>query len=347
MSQSTRLISACKHQSVDKTPIWLMRQAGRYMPEYRKLRKRYSILELIKAPELAAEVTLQPLQHFDLDAAIIFSDLLPPLEGMGLKLEFTPGDGPIFHNPLRSETDIQLLKTPPAGEALSYTLRAIEIVRSSLSERVPLIGFAGAPFTLACYAIEGRASRNFIHTKQLMYENAEAWEKLMFKLRKVCADFLIAQVAAGAQVLQIFDSWVGALSPHDYQKYVMAHTKALIQDVKSRYPEIPVIYFGTGAAGLFSQFRNLGADVIGVDWRLELPDARNILGDDVAIQGNLDPMVLCSAGISELKRQTAYVLDSVKNRKGFIFNLGHGILKETPMENVKALVNFVHEYTPN
>lgn len=345
MSQADRFLRACRREAVDATPVWLMRQAGRYMAEYRALRERYTILDIIKTPDLATEVTLQPLKAFNLDAAIIFADILPILEGMGLELEFVKGDGPIIHNPLRSPADIKALRVRPAEETLGFTLQAIRQVRGELAGRVPLIGFSGAPFTLASYAIEGGSSRNYLRAKGLMYEQSQIWHDLMGKLAIVVGDYLRSQVVSGAQVVQLFDSWVGALSPADYREYVLPHVKKAIELAKSG-PNAPLIHFGTGTAGILPLLKEAGGDVIGVDWRIDLAEAWAQLGDKVAVQGNLDPVVLM-APVPEIKKQAARILDSVKGKPGHIFNLGHGILKQTPVEHVAALVDFVHEYTRN
>jgi len=343
MSQADRLLRACRREAVDVTPIWLMRQAGRYMSEYRALRERYPILELIKTPDLATEVTLQPIKAFDLDAAIIFADILPVLEGMGLKLEFVKGEGPVITPPLRTASDIEALATPPAEETLGFTLQAIKQVKAELDGKVPLIGFSGAPFTLASYAIEGESSRNFTLAKSLMYKEPKAWHSLMEKLATVVGNYLRAQAIAGADVLQLFDSWVGALSPTDYQEFVLPHSQRAIEIAKDKL-DVPLIHFGTGTAGILSLMKQAGGDVIGIDWRIDLAEASQQLGLDVAIQGNLDPVVLF-APVDEIKRQTAQILASVKDRPGHIFNLGHGILQHTPVEHVAALVDFVHEYS--
>jgi uroporphyrinogen decarboxylase len=343
MSQADRLVRACRREAVDATPIWLMRQAGRYMAEYRALRERYSILELIKTPDLATEVTLQPLKAFNLDAAIIFADILPILEGMGLKLEFVKGDGPMVGNPVRTAADVEALVVRPPEEALGYTLEAIRQVRRELAGKAPLIGFSGAPFTLASYAIEGGSSRNYVTAKRLMYEQPLVWHKLMEKLSITVGEYLRAQAAAGAQVLQMFDSWVGALSPEDYRTYVLPHSKQAIETATVD-GQAPLIHFGTGTAGMLSLLREAGGDVIGVDWRIDLAEAWRQLGHEVAVQGNLDPVTLF-APIPVIKQQAAFILDSVKGRAGHIFNLGHGILQQTPVEHVAALVDFVHEYT--
>lgn len=346
MDSSNQFLKACHRQEVDRTPVWLMRQAGRYMPEYRALKGQKSILDLIKNPEAAVEITLQPLNAFNLDAAIIFSDLLPILEGMGLNLEFVKGDGPVIHNPVRTERDVKALETPPAVETLHYTLKAIEMVGKELDGKLPLIGFSGAPFTLASYAIEGGASRDFKNVKNLMYAHPDLWKMLMEKLTTATSDYLISQANSGADTLQIFDSWVGNLSPFDFKHYVLPYTKHVIECIKKVHPKIPVIYFGTGTSGFLHLCKSTGADVVGVDWRIDITQARSIIGEDVGIQGNLDPMVLAGP-ISEIKKQTTHILDSMEGKKGYIFNLGHGILKHTPVENVKFLVDFVHERSPN
>jgi uroporphyrinogen decarboxylase len=343
MSQADRLLRACRRQPVDATPVWLMRQAGRYMSEYRALRKKYSILQLIKTPELATEVTLQPIKAFDLDAAIIFADILTILEGMGLKLEFVQGEGPVFHNPIRTQADIEALAVRPPEEMLGFTLDAIKMTAAELDGKVPLIGFSGAPFTLASYAIEGGASRNYVTAKNLMYSHPAGWHTLMEKLSTAIGRYLRAQAQAGAQVLQLFDSWVGALSPADYQKYVLPYSRRAAE-IATEGSNVPLIHFGTGTAGMLPLIREVGGDVIGVDWRIDLGQAAQILGDDVAVQGNLDPVVLF-APADEIKRQTGQLLDSVRGRPGHIFNLGHGILQHTPVDHVAALVDFVHEYT--
>lgn len=337
-----RFLKACRGEPVDTTPIWLMRQAGRYMVEYRTLREKYSILEIIKTPDLAVEVTMQPINAFNLDAAIIFADILPPLEGMGLELTFEKGVGPIIHNPIRTPADIAALAQPDPRESLAFTLEAIRLARQTLAERVPLIGFSGAPFTLASYAIEGGSSRNYILAKTLMYEHPQVWHSLMEKLSTLVGEYLYAQAEAGAQALQLFDSWVGALSPRDYQEYVLPHSQRAL--ARAKEAGVPIIHFGTNTSGFLPLIKAAGGDVIGVDWRIELEQARQILGDDTVIQGNLDP-VLLFAPIPVLKEQAATILRQVANKPGFIFNLGHGILPKTPVDHVAALIDFVHEWT--
>lgn len=340
---SDRFLRACRREPVDRTPIWLMRQAGRYLPEYRAIREHHPMLEMVKTPDLAVEVTLQPLRRFDLDAAIIFADILPPLIGMGVGLEFAKGEGPVIHNPVRSRGDIEALRVPSAAENVPWTLDAIRLARRELDGKVPLIGFSGAPFTLASYLIEGGSSRNYLRTKGLMYSDPEGWHILMTKLESLVAEYLEAQVGAGAQVVQIFDSWVGALSPADYAEYVLPYTRRALDRV--RKTGVPLITFSTGTAGVVAGapelLREIGTDVIGVDWRIGLDVAWKALGYDRAIQGNLDPIILFATR-AEIERQAGRILAEAGQRPGHIFNVGHGIIPETPIDNVAALVEFVH-----
>ncbi|HEY7030454.1 MAG TPA: uroporphyrinogen decarboxylase [Thermomicrobiales bacterium] len=339
----SRFLRACRRQAVDATPIWLMRQAGRYMPAYRALRERYGILDLIKQPELACEVTLQPLAEFDLDAAIIFADILPLLEAMGLCLEFVRGEGPVIHDPLRTAADVERLRTPPPEEALGFTLEAIRLARTELAPSgIPLIGFSGAPFTLASYAVEGGASRYHARVKGLIMGEPAIWDALMSKLSDAVGRYLVAQVQAGAQAVQLFDSWCGELSPVDYASYVLPYTKRAIDAIRDA--GVPIILFGVGTAGLLERLRDTGADVIGVDWRIALDEARCRLGPAVAVQGNLDPIALF-APWDALRDRTRIVLNQAGGQPGHIFNLGHGVLPETPLDNVKRLVEFVHATT--
>jgi uroporphyrinogen decarboxylase len=341
--QSRRLLRACRRQPVDATPIWLMRQAGRFLPSYRALRERRSLLELIKIPELACAVTLLPLDEFQVDAAIVFSDILPPLEGMGLGLEFTKGEGPSLGNPVRSVEDVARLRVTPPEETLWFTLDAIKLVRAELDRRggLPLIGFSGAPFTLAAYAVEGGSSQTYARVKGLMMSEPEAWHGLMTKLAEVVGRYLLAQAHAGAQVLQLFDSWVGQVAPDDYRRLVLPYTRRAIET--ARAAGVPIIHFSTGTGGMLELVREAGGDVIGVDWRVELDAAWRRVGDDAGIQGNLDPLAL-QAPWPELRARAQHVLDRAGGRPGHIFNLGHGVLPESPVENVKRLVDFVHEY---
>ncbi len=333
-----RFLKACRREPVDCTPAWFMRQAGRYLPEYQAVRAKHSILEVCKTPELAATVTLQPIDRFPLDAAIIFADILLPLEPMGIQLSFAEGEGPVIHNPVRDRRAVERLRVVDA-EPLSYVGKAIAQARRALADRVPLIGFAGAPFTLASYAIEGGGSRHYLRTKHLMYADAAAWHQLMEKLARVVSAYLLAQVKAGAHAVQLFDSWVGCLTPGDYAEYVMPHVRFIFEQLKGA--GVPTIHFGTGTAALLELMRAAGGDVIGVDWRVHLDEAWSRLGHDVAIQGNLDPVVLF-APRPELERRIKDILHRAGGRPGHIFNLGHGILPQTPMDNVAAAVDLVH-----
>ena len=334
-----RFLKACRRQPVDCTPVWFMRQAGRYMPEYQKVRAKHSILDVCKTPELAAEVTLQPIERFPLDAAIIFADILLPLEAMGIRLEFTEGEGPVIHNPVRERADVERLRMVD-GDELEYVAEAIRHARRALNGRVPLIGFAGAPFTLASYAVEGGGSRNYVLTKQLMYREPEAWHRLMDKLARVVTGYLRRQIRAGAQAVQLFDSWVGCLSPGDYAEYVLPHVQLIFKGLERE--GVPMIHFGTGTAALLRLMREAGGDVIGVDWRIHLDEAWAMVGYDVAVQGNLDPVALF-APLHEIERRVEDVLRRAGGRPGHIFNLGHGILPNTPMASVGATIEMVHK----
>ncbi len=312
------------------------------MGEYLKIREQYDILTVCKTPELSAEVTMQPVKRFDIDAAIIFADILLPLEPMGLNLEFSAGEGPVIHNPVRDNSGVKALKEVD-GDSLRYVGDAIRMAQRSLQEQpcpIPLIGFAGAPFTLASYAIEGGASRNYIHTKGMMYGDSAAWHTLMEKFSHVVAEYLRSQIHAGAQVVQLFDSWVGCLNPDDYREYVLPHVQKIISSLRNEV--VPIIYFGTGTGSLLELMKEAGGDVIGVDWRVHIDDAWKRLGQDVAVQGNLDPVALF-APISEIQRRVSDIMRRIGNRPGHIFNLGHGILPQTPVEHVQAVAKMVHE----
>ncbi len=337
-------LRACRGLPTQRTPIWFMRQAGRYMPEYRAIRAQHSMLDVIRTPELAAEVTLQPINAFGFDAAIIFADILPPLIGMGLQLDFIKGEGPHIENPLARPYDIDLLATPPAEETMPATLKAIQLVVQELAPRnIPLIGFAGAPFTLASYAIEGGSSSHYSKTKALMYSEPAAWKRLMTKLVTVQADYLVKQVKAGAAALQIFDSWAGqALNQQDYLRYVQPYNKALFQAVAQA--GVPVINFSQGAGAYFLDAVASGGDVIGLDWRMPLDWYWRQLDYVKPVQGNLDPTVLL-APWREIQYQTDQVLAQAAGRPGHIFNLGHGILPNTPLDHVRRLVDYVQAST--
>ncbi len=340
---SARFLRACRRLPVDATPVWFMRQAGRYMPEYRRIRARHTLLEIVARPELAAEITLQPVHALGVDAAILFADILLPIVPMGLKLEFAQGEGPLIHNPVRTPADVARLRELDAEGDLGHVMEAIRLVRRELQgKNVPLIGFAGAPFTLASYVIEGGASRNYIHTKLLMHAQPETWHALMDKLAQSLTGYLLAQVRAGAQAVQLFDSWVGALSPQDYACYVLPYSQRILRTVQAA--GVPVIHFGTGTATLLEHMKQAGGDVIGLDWRVPLDQGRRLLGDEVAVQGNLDPVALF-APLPVLRQQVQDVLERAGGQPGHIFNLGHGILQETPVEHVRAVVEMVHDRT--
>jgi uroporphyrinogen decarboxylase len=316
-----------------------MRQAGRYLPEYRAMRERFGFLELCKNPEAAAAVTLQPVDRLGVDAAILFADILLIVEPLGVGLEFAKGEGPMIRRPVRSERDIARLAAIDVDSAVPFVFETVRRVKRALAGRVPLIGFAGAPFTVASYVVEGGPSRDYLHAKRLMYEEPEAWHRLMEILAEATTRYLNGQIAAGAQAVQLFDSWVGVLAPDDYRAFVMPHTQAL---VRALTPGVPVIHFGTGTAALLPLMRAAGGDVIGLDWRVDLDAGWAAVGHDVAVQGNLDPAVLL-AKPSYIRQRVKDILDRAGGRPGHIFNLGHGVLQETPVEHVKALVDIVHE----
>ena len=336
-------LMACRRMPTKYTPIWLMRQAGRYMKEYRRLRRKYSFLEMCKTPELAAEVTLLPVEQLDVDAAIIFSDILIPLEPMGVEFEFAKGEGPVFHHPLRQMKEVEKLRIIEPEEETSFLMEAIRIVRKELEGKIPLIGFSGAPFTLASYIIEGGHSKNYILTKSFMYQDRPTWDALMRKLSEMLIRYLNAQIRSGVQAVQIFDSWVGCLSPDDYREYVLPYSKKVIDGIGE---SVPIIQFATSHSTLLELMKGAGGDVIGVDWRVDIGEAWGRIGYDVGIQGNLDPVVLL-APVDLIEKEVKRILDGVKGRPGHIFNLGHGILPNTPAENVAALVDMVHEYSSN
>jgi uroporphyrinogen decarboxylase len=333
-------LRACRGLPTERTPIWLMRQAGRYMAEYRAIRERHTMLQVIRTPELAAEVTLQPINRFGFDAAILFADILPPLIGMGLGLDFVKGEGPCIENPIRTPYDVDMLATPPAEETMPGTLQAVSLIRRELEGRsVPLIGFAGAPFTLASYAIEGGSTSNYARVKSFMYREPAAWKRLMTKLVTVQADYLLKQVKAGAQALQIFDSWAGqALGQQDYLRYVQPYNKQLFQAVAQA--GVPVINFSQGVSSYLLDAVACGGDVIGLDWRMPLDWSWRQIGYDKPVQGNLEPIALL-APWRELRYRIDEVLAQAAGRPGHIFNLGHGILPNTPVENVERLVEYV------
>ena len=333
-----RFLKACRREAVDATPVWFMRQAGRYMADYRSLRERHSLLEICRNPDLATEVTLQPVRRIDVDAAILFSDLLLPLEPMGLPFDFVKGEGPQLDRPISDAADIDRLKVFEPRESLSHVLAAIRQIQEELDGRVPLIGFAGAPFTLASYAIEGGHSNNFAKTKALMYGHPDAWHRLCEKLADVVSDYLGAQIDAGIDAVQVFDSWVGNLSADDYREFALPHTRRIFDAVRGR---VPSIHFGTGTAAILEELRDAGGDVIGIDWRIPLDVAWDRIGFDRALQGNLDPTLLLGP-VARMFHQTDDILRRVAGHPGHIFNLGHGILPSTPLEHVQMLAQYVH-----
>lgn len=337
---TSRFLDACRRRPTDFRPVWFMRQAGRYLREYREIRARHGILEICKRPDLAAAVTLQPVEILDVDAAIIFADLLLPAEPMGLKLKFVSNVGPVITNPVRTTEDIDALSISNTDD-LGYVGEAIQMVVRALGGRVPVIGFVGAPFTMASYLLEGGPSRTFLRTKQMMYSNENLWRRLMGKLVDVLGPYGLLQVAAGARAIQVFDSWVGALGPDDYVRFVAPYSRALIERIRSS--GVPVIHFGTGTGGFFRELHAAGGDVLGIDWRVNVDQAWMDISYRSAIQGNLDPAALF-APLPELKMRVHELLKRTGTRPGHIFNLGHGILPDTPVEHVKAVVGYVREF---
>ena len=335
--RDSRFMKAARLEPVDTTPVWIMRQAGRYLPEYMEVRNKVTFIELCKSPELAAEVTLTAQRVLGVDAAILFADLLPILEPMGLDLEYQKGEGPVIHNPIKTADQVDRLKRLDDLDSLHFVFDTVKLVRRDLPADIPLLGFAGAPFTLASYAIEGGGSRNYLNTKRMMYSDPGAWHALMETLTASLVGYLNAQIDAGCQAVQVFDSWAGALSPSDYREFVLPHTKTVIEGVQDG---TPVINFLTGNPALIPTQLEAGGQIIGVDWRIDMADARSIIGTDRAIQGNLDPVSLL-ADLDTLKSRAKAVIDSAGN--GHVFNLGHGVFPEVPPDSVKALVEMVHE----
>ncbi len=337
--QNSRLMKACRREPVDCTPVWIMRQAGRYLPEYMAIRNQVTFIELCKRPELAAQVTLDAQRLLDVDAAILFADLLPMLEPMGIDLEYQKGEGPVIHNPLVDATHVDRFHELEDLGSLQFVFDAVKLIRRDLPGHIPLLGFAGAPFTLASYAIEGGGSRNYLRTKALMYRDEGAWRTVMERLARSLIRYLNAQIDAGCQAVQLFDSWAGCLSPADYQRYVLPYTKQVIDGVQ---PGTPVINFLTGNPALLPLLRQAGGSVMGIDWRVDLGEAWRTVGYDVGVQGNLDPVSLL-ADLPTLKARAKAVLDQAGGRPGHIFNLGHGVFPEVPPDHVKALVKMVRE----
>ena len=324
------------------TPVWFMRQAGRYMASYRAIREHHTLLDICRNPELAAQVTLQPVDEIEVDAAILFSDLLLPLEPMGIPFDFVKGEGPVIDPPVRTVARIDSLRRFEPRESLAHVLDTIRLLRTQLADRVPLIGFAGAPFTLASYAIEGGPSSNYARTKALMYGEPDAWHRLADTFATIVADYLTAQIEAGVQAVQVFDSWVGALSARDYREFVLPHTQKIFETVQPL--GVPTLHFGTGTTTILSEMREAGGDVIGLDWRIPLDEGWAQVGEDRAVQGNLDPTLLLGP-VERMLRGAHDVLLRAQGRPGHIFNLGHGILPSTDLEQVRTLARFVHQQT--
>jgi uroporphyrinogen decarboxylase len=334
-------LKACRGEKVEYTPIWIMRQAGRYLPEYRAVRANIDFLALCKNPELAAQVTLQPVDILGVDAAILFSDILIPLEPMGMRLEFSEKEGPVLGQPVRSKSAVERLIIPDVEEDMSFVFDTIRILRKELENKVPLIGFSGAPFTLATYMIEGGSSKNFLHTKKLMFQYASIFGYLMEKLTDTVISYLSAQIRAGAQAVQLFDTWAGVLSPVDYKKFALPYVRKAISELKKE--GVPIIYFVNNCAGLLKEIKKSGADVAGVDWRIDISEAISKLGKKMVVQGNLDPCALFLPK-EVLEERVKDILWKGESAQGHIFNLGHGVLPQTPVENVIALVQAVHNF---
>lgn len=349
MAFNDLFLRAARLEPTERTPVWMMRQAGRYMAEYRAIREKYGFLEMCRTPELAVEVTLQPVDLIGVDAAILFSDILVSFPGMGLNLEFAKGEGPIIHNPIRSAADVEKLRVADPYEATGYVMEAIRILRGELEHKVPLIGFAGAPFTLASYAIEGHGTREYEYTKAFMWGEPAAWNTLLEKFSDTTIAYLKAQIDAGAQAVQIFDSWVGYLAPRDYERYVLPHSARVLAEVKAYGNAtveggVPVIHFPNGATSMLDLAMKAGGDIIGVDWRLDMKKAVEIIDSRFGIQGNIDPVCLFAPD-AEIERMVVEILEAVGTRPGHIFNLGHGIHKSSDPEKARTMIRLVHEHS--
>lgn len=337
---NTTFLDACYRKRTSYTPVWYMRQAGRYLPEYRKLKKKYNILDIVRNPELAAKVSLQPIDILDVDAAILFADIMIPLLGVGVDLEIVESIGPVIKHPIQNSDGVKQLRILNPEDDIPYLLQTISLLKKELNNRVPLIGFSAAPFTLASYLIEGKPSRDFQKTKSLMYREPHTWNLLMTKLTDIIIVYLQAQVRSGVQALQLFDSWVGNLSEKDYQEFVLSHTKKIFQELSKE--NVPLIHFGTNTAGMLQTFASVPCDVVGVDWRIPIDKAWEKIGYEKAIQGNLDPSILL-ADFSLIKKRVDEIFDSLPKREGYIFNLGHGVLQTTPVDTLLRLTEYVHE----
>ena len=342
MAFNDLFLRAARREPTERTPVWMMRQAGRYMPEYRAIREKHGFLEMCRTPELAVEVTLQPVDIIGVDVAILFSDILVPFPGMGLDLEFAKGEGPIIHNPVRTVSDVRNLRVADPIEDTGFVMEAIKILRRELADKVPLIGFAGAPFTLASYMIEGRGTRDYINTKRLMWSEPEAWDRLMTVTSDTVIAYLSAQIDAGAQAVQLFDSWVGYVAPGDYERSILPYSKRVIAELSKK--GVPVIHFANQGTSMLDLVVQAGGDVIGLDWRIDIGRAAEQIGPEFAIQGNIDPVALF-APEEELERMVVEILEKVGTRPGHIFNLGHGIHKTTDPDKARALVRLVHEHS--
>jgi uroporphyrinogen decarboxylase len=333
-------LRAARNERIERTPVWMMRQAGRYMPEYRAIREKHGFLEMCRTPELAVEVTMQPVDLIGVDAAIMFSDILVPFPGMGLDLEFAKGEGPVIHNPVRTVADVDRLTVADPIEDTGFVMESIKILRRELENKVPLIGFSGAPFTLASYMIEGHGTRDYEYTKAFMWSEPAAWDRLMIKISDTVIAYLGAQIDAGAQTVQVFDSWVGYVAPRDYERYVLPYTKRVVDELSGK--GVPIIHFANQATSMLDLVRQAGGDVIGLDWRIDIGQAMDIVGPEFAIQGNIDPVALF-APEDELEVIVTEILEKVGDRPGHIFNLGHGIHKTSDPDKAKALIRIVHE----
>jgi uroporphyrinogen decarboxylase len=342
MAFNDLFLRACRLEPTERTPIWMMRQAGRYMAEYRAIREKHGFLEMCKSPDLAAEVTLQPVDLIGVDAAILFADILLPLEGMGLGLRFAKGEGPVIEPPVRSADDVSRLGVADPIETTGYVMEAIRILRGELADKVPLIGFAGAPFTLASYMIQGGSTRDFVETKSFMLSQPDSWAKLMEITTETVAQYLEAQIEAGAQAVQVFDSWVGFVAPDDYEHSIVPYTSALIERISGK--GVPVIHFANNAGSMLDLVVRAGGDVIGADWRIPMRRIVEVVPEDRGIQGNIDPMALFAPD-EVIERKVVEILSAVGTRAGHIFNLGHGIHKTTDPDKARALVRFVHEHS--
>jgi len=349
MAFNDLFLRAARREATESTPVWMMRQAGRYLPEYRAIREKHGFLEMCRTPELAVEVTLQPVDLVGVDAAILFSDILVSFPGMGLDLEFAKGEGPVIHNPIRTVADVEKLRVPDPYEATGYVMDAIKILRNELVDKVPLIGFAGAPFTLASYAIEGHGTRDYEHCKALMWGEPVAWDMLMNKFADTVIAYLSAQIDAGAQVVQVFDSWVGYVAPRDYERSVLPYTKRVIEEVTAHGNAtveggVPVIHFANGATSMLDLVQQAGGDIVGVDWRLDMAKAVEQIDPKFGIQGNIDPVALFAPD-DAIERMVIDILEAFGTRPGHIFNLGHGIHKTSDPEKARTLIRLVHEHS--